>query len=95
MALLMGGYPERVRLGVPTRTLTPGLVDLVVEEAGAREERTPSLIRGIMRSGAVYLPLDPLYPDVLLADDGPGSGRSHRRRRPGGRRSRTSGIPPP
>ena len=38
-----GGFPERVRLGLLTRAFTPELVDLVVEEAGAREEPTRSL----------------------------------------------------
>lgn len=39
----------------------------VVGLASGRSHRAPSLILGIMRSGAVYLPLDPLYPDALLA----------------------------
>ncbi|MGW1258942.1 transposase domain-containing protein [Streptomyces sp. NPDC002513] len=43
-----GSYPERVRLGLLTRTFTPELVDLAVEEAGAREERTRSLPSTLM-----------------------------------------------
>jgi non-ribosomal peptide synthetase component F len=39
----------------------------VVGVASGRSYRAPSLVLGIMRSGAVYLPLDPLYPDTLLA----------------------------
>lgn len=37
-----------MRLGLLTRTFTPELVDLVVEEAGAREERTRSLPATLM-----------------------------------------------
>ncbi|MBV9022989.1 MAG: IS4 family transposase [Streptomycetaceae bacterium] len=36
-------YPERIRMGLLSRTFTPELVDFVVDEAGAREERTRSL----------------------------------------------------
>ncbi|MFF0228647.1 IS4 family transposase [Streptomyces sp. NPDC004629] len=43
-----GSYAERVRLGLLTRTFTPELVDLAVEEAGAREERTRSLPSTLM-----------------------------------------------
>ncbi|MGW1260104.1 transposase domain-containing protein [Streptomyces sp. NPDC002513] len=43
-----GSYPERVRLGLLTRTFTPELVDLAVEEAGVREERTRSLPSTLM-----------------------------------------------
>lgn len=31
-------YPERIRMGLLTRTFTPEPVDFVVDEAGAREE---------------------------------------------------------
>ncbi|TKA11906.1 transposase domain-containing protein [Actinacidiphila oryziradicis] len=36
-------YPERIRMGLLSRTFPPELVDFVVDEAGAREERTRSL----------------------------------------------------
>ncbi|MEV0595594.1 AMP-binding protein [Nonomuraea cavernae] len=39
----------------------------VVALASGRSERAPALALGIMRAGAVYLPLDPLYPAPLLA----------------------------
>ncbi|GII86945.1 hypothetical protein Ssi03_49350 [Sphaerisporangium siamense] len=39
----------------------------VVALAAARSDRSPALALGIMRAGAVYLPLDPLYPAPLLA----------------------------
>ncbi|GII64800.1 hypothetical protein Skr01_48850 [Sphaerisporangium krabiense] len=39
----------------------------VVALAAARSARAPALALGIMRAGAVYLPLDPLYPAPLLA----------------------------
>ncbi|MFI6458353.1 AMP-binding protein [Streptosporangium amethystogenes] len=39
----------------------------VVGLASGRSERAPALALGIMRAGAVYLPLDPLYPAPLLA----------------------------
>jgi acyl-coenzyme A synthetase/AMP-(fatty) acid ligase len=39
--------------------------DLVAVASG-RSHLAPVLILGVMRSGAVYLPLDPLYPDALL-----------------------------
>ncbi|MGW1161787.1 transposase domain-containing protein [Streptomyces sp. NPDC002513] len=44
-----GSHPERLRLGLLTRTFTPELVDLAVEEAGAREERTRSLPSTLIR----------------------------------------------
>ncbi|MFZ3492114.1 AMP-binding protein [Streptomyces sp. 5.8] len=39
----------------------------VVGVCSSRSHQVPSLVLGIMRSRAVYLPLDPLYPDALLA----------------------------
>lgn len=35
--------PDRVAIGVLTRTFPPGLVDMVIDEAGAREQRKRSL----------------------------------------------------
>ncbi len=37
------GYPERIRLGVLTRTFSAELVDFAIEEAGARERAVRSL----------------------------------------------------
>ncbi|MEV6986939.1 AMP-binding protein [Sphaerisporangium sp. NPDC051017] len=52
---------------VATQLLTVGMAPGgVVGVASGRSYLAPALILGIMRSGAVYLPLDPLYPDVLL-----------------------------
>ncbi len=41
-------YPERVRMGVLSRTFTPELVDFAIDEAGAREERTRALPARLM-----------------------------------------------
>ncbi|MFD8559667.1 AMP-binding protein [Streptosporangium canum] len=39
----------------------------VIGVASGRSDRAPIIALAIMRAGAVYLPLDPLYPDPLLA----------------------------